>query len=149
MIDGVKIRPLSKISDERGMIMHMLRCDDPDFEQFGEIYFSTVYPGVVKGWHEHTRQVQNYAVIKGMIRLVLYDARPDSPTYKELMEIITGEDNYQLIRIPKGIINGFKGIGTETAIVANCATLPHEPDEIIRYDPTGDKVPYDWDIVHH
>jgi dTDP-4-dehydrorhamnose 3,5-epimerase len=146
MIDGVKIKPLRKISDERGMIMHMLRCDDPDFEKFGEIYFSTVYPGVVKGWHEHKRQVQNYAVIKGMIKLVLYDARPDSPTYKELMEIVTGEDNYQLIRIPAGIINGFKGIGAETAIVANCATLPHEPDEIMRYDSGGDKVPYRWDL---
>jgi dTDP-4-dehydrorhamnose 3,5-epimerase len=132
MIDGVKVKPLSKICDERGMILHMLRSDDPDFEKFGEIYFSTVYPGVVKAWHEHTRQVQNYAVIKGMIKLVLYDARPKSPTYKELMEII----------------NGFKGIGTGTAIVANCATLPHEPDEIIRYDPNGDKVPYDWNIIH-
>lgn len=148
MIDGVKIKPLSKISDERGMILHMLRCDDPDFEEFGEIYFSTAYPGVVKGWHEHSRQVQNYAVIQGIIKLVLYDARPDSPTFKELMEIFTGEDNYQLIRIPTGVVNGFKAIGTTTAIVANCATIPHEPDEIIRYDPLGDKVPYDWDIVY-
>lgn len=148
MIDGVKIKPLSKISDERGMILHMLRCDDPDFEKFGEIYFSTAYSGVVKGWHEHTRQIQNYAVIQGMIKLVLYDARPDSPTFKELMEIITGEDNYQLIRIPTGVINGFKAIGTKTAIVANCATIPHKPDEIIRYDPFGDKVPYDWNIKH-
>jgi len=149
MIDGVKIKPLSKISDERGMIMHMLRCDDPEFEQFGEIYFSTVYPGVVKGWHVHTRQVQNYAVIKGTIKLVLYDARPGSPTFKELMEIETGEDNYQLIRIPTGIINGFQGISEATAIVANCATLPHEPDEIIRYDPYGDKVPYKWENTQH
>jgi dTDP-4-dehydrorhamnose 3,5-epimerase len=146
MIEGVNTKPLSKIPDERGMIMHMLRNDDPEFEKFGEIYFSTVYPGVVKGWHEHKRQVQNYAVIKGMIKLVLYDARAESPTHKELMEIVTGEDNYQLIRIPAGVINGFQGISQETAIVANCATLPHEPDEIIRYDPSGDKVPYRWEI---
>lgn len=146
MIDGVKIKPLRKIPDERGMIMHMLRCDDPDFEQFGEIYFSTAYPGVVKGWHEHTRQVQNYAVVQGMIKLVLYDNREDSPTYKELMEIVTGEDAYQLVRIPAGVINGFKAVGTETAIVANCATIPHDPDEMLRYDPSGDKVPYGWDI---
>jgi dTDP-4-dehydrorhamnose 3,5-epimerase len=146
MIDGVKIKPLSKITDERGMIMHMLRNDDPEFEKFGEIYFSTVYPRVVKGWHEHRHQVQNYAVIKGMIKLVLYDAREKSPTYKELMEIVTGEDNYQLIRIPAGVINGFQGISKEMAIVANCATQPHEPDEIIRYDHAGDIVPYKWDI---
>jgi dTDP-4-dehydrorhamnose 3,5-epimerase len=147
MIDGVKMKPLKKIPDERGMIMHMLRCDDPDFEQFGEIYFSTAYTGAIKGWHEHTKQTQNYAVIQGMIKLVLYDNRQNSPTYQELMEIFTGEDNYQLIRIPAGVINGYKAIGTKTAIVANCATLPHDPDEMRYYDPLGDKVPYKWDLV--
>lgn len=147
MIEGVKVIPLRKICDERGMIMHMLKNTDPHFEQFGEIYFSTAYPEAVKGWHEHTKQVQFYAVIQGMIKLVLCDNRPESPTYKELMEIFTGEDNYQLIRIPTGVINGYKTIGTKTAIVANCATLPHQPDEMLRYDPHGDKVPYKWTRV--
>ena len=144
MIESVKVIPLKKICDERGMIMHMLRSDEPHFEKFGEIYFATAYPGAVKGWHEHTKQTQFYAVIKGMIKLVLYDNRPNSPTHKELMEIFTGEGNYQLIKIPAGVINGYKTISTETAIIANCATLPHEPDEMLRYDPHGDKVPYKW-----
>lgn len=147
MIDGVKVIPLKRICDERGMIMHMLKSTDPHFEKFGEVYFSTAYPGVIKGWHEHTKQVQFYAVIRGMIKIVLYDNRPKSPTYKELMEVFTGDDNYQLVRIPEGVINGYKNIGTETAIVANCATMPHEPDEMLRYDPCGDKVPYDWKRV--
>ena len=73
MIDGVKIKPLNKLCDERGMIMHMLRCDDPDFEQFGEIYLSTAYSGVVKGWHEHTRQIQNYAVVQGIDKIIPVD----------------------------------------------------------------------------
>jgi dTDP-4-dehydrorhamnose 3,5-epimerase len=145
-IEGVKIVDLKKIPDERGMIMHMLRNDDPHFEKFGEIYFSTAYPSVIKGWHEHTKQVQNYAVIQGMIKLVLYDNRPDSPTYKNLMELFIGVDNYKLVRIPPGVINGWKTIGTTTAILANCSTLPHQPDEMKRYDPFGDKVPYDWGI---
>jgi len=147
MIEGVLIHPLRKICDERGKIMHMLRCDAPHFEQFGEVYFSTAYPGVIKGWHEHTRQVQFYAVPVGMIKLVLWDNRPDSPTYRELMELFTGEDAYQLVRIPTGVINGYKVIGTREAMVANCATLVHEPDEMLRYDPLGDKVPYSWDLV--
>lgn len=147
MIDGVKVIALKKICDERGMIMHMLKCTDPHFEQFGEIYFSTAYPGVIKGWHEHTKQVQFYAVAQGMIKLVLYDNRTTSPTYRELMELFIGEDNYQLVRIPTGVINGYKAIGAKTAIVANCATLPHDPNETIRYDPHGDKVPYKWERV--
>ncbi len=144
MIEGVKVIPLRKICDERGMIMHMLKNTDPHFEQFGEVYFSTAYPDVVKGWHEHTKQVQFYAVIQGMIKLVLYDNRPKSSTYEELTEIVTGEDNYQLVRIPTGVINGYKTVGTKTAILANCSTLPHQPDEMLRYDPHGDKVPYKW-----
>ncbi|MEJ5201240.1 MAG: dTDP-4-dehydrorhamnose 3,5-epimerase family protein [Anaerolineales bacterium] len=148
MIDGVLIQPLRQIPDERGKIMHMLRCDDPHFERFGEIYFSVVYPGVVKGWHLHREMTLNYAVITGMIKLVLYDDRPDSPTRKELQEIFIGEDNYALVKIPPRIWNGFKGIGIYPAIVANCATLPHDPDEIVRLDPFDRSIPYDWSIAH-
>ena len=144
MIEGVSAVPLKKVCDERGMVMHMLKSTDPHFEKFGEVYFSTAYQGVIKGWHEHTKQVQFYAVIEGMIKLVLYDNRPSSKTHKEIMELFIGEDNYMLVRIPTGVINGYKSIGSRTAIVANCATLPHDPAEMLRYDPHGEKVPYKW-----
>lgn len=147
MINGVTIKPLRKIPDERGTIFHMLRNTDPEFKQFGEIYFSTVFPGVVKGWHLHTKMTLNYAVITGRIKLVLYDDRKKSSTRSELMEIISGEDNYSLITIPPGIWNGFKGIGDKTAIVANCSTHPHDPKEIKRIDPLKNPlIKYDWDI---
>lgn len=146
MIQDVCVIDLKKIPDERGTIFHMLRVTDPHFEKFGEIYFATAYPGIIKGWHEHTRQTQNYAVIQGMAKLVLYDNRPSSATYKELMEIFIGEDRYQLVRIPPGVINGWKAIGTERVLLANCATLPHEKDEMKRYDPFGKQVPYDWAV---
>ena len=147
MIKGVKIKPLKKIPDERGLIMHMIRRDDPDFTRFGEIYFSMVYPGVIKGWHLHTKMTLNYAVIQGMIKLVLFDNRKGSPTRGEIMEIFTGEDNYALITIPPQVWNGFKGIGTKPAIVANCSTLPHDPKEIERLDPFNNEIiKYDWDI---
>lgn len=148
MIDGVLVLPLKQIPDERGKVMHMLRCDDPHFEQFGEIYFSMVYPGVIKGWHLHTEMTLNYAVVAGMIKLVLYDDRIDSPTRGAIMEIFTGEDNYQLIKIPRLIWNGFKGIGVTPALVANCATIPHRPDEIRRKDPFTSDIPYDWNLKH-
>ena len=148
MIEGVHIRPLKQIPDERGKIMHMLRCDDPHFERFGEIYFSVVYPGTVKGWHLHQRMTLNYAAIRGMIKLVLFDDRQASPSRGKLLEIFTGEDDYTLITIPPLVWNGFKGIGVEPAIVANCASEPHDPTEIIRMDPSTDKIPYDWGLRH-
>ena len=146
-IEGVWIKPLRKIPDERGMIMHMLRADEPIFDKFGEIYFSVGLPGAIKGWHNHTRQSQNYAVIQGMIKLVLYDERENSHSKNELIEIFTGEDKYELIHIPPGVVNGYKTYGTKPAIIANCADMPHDPNEMIRYNPLKSHIDYNWDIV--
>ena len=146
VIKGVITKPLKKIPDERGCIYHMLRCDESVFEKFGEIYFPTVYPGVIKGWHLHKEMTLNYAVIQGMIKLVLYDDRENSPTKGNLMELFIGEENYCLVKIPPNIWNGFKGIGNRLAIVANCATLPHDPDEIKRISPYTKEIPYNWEL---
>ena len=148
MIAGVSITPLRQILDERGKIMHMLRSDAPGFQGFGEIYFSCVYPGAIKGWHIHSQMTLNYAVPHGHIKFVLYDDRDGSPTRGELQEIFLGPDNYCLVTVPPLVWNGFKGIGAEMAIVANCASIPHDPDEIDRLDPFDPSIPYDWDIVH-
>jgi len=146
LIEGVKIISLKKIPDERGAIMHMMRSDDPHFEKFGEIYFSTVYPGVIKGWHLHKEMTLNYAVIYGMIKLVLYDERENSSTKGKIEEFFIGWENYCLIKIPPMIWNGFKGIGTTMAILANLATIPHSPDEIERLDPFNKRIPYNWEL---
>ncbi|MBI2061487.1 MAG: dTDP-4-dehydrorhamnose 3,5-epimerase family protein [Nitrospirae bacterium] len=146
MIQGVQIHPLRQIQDERGKIMHMLRADAPHFEKFGEIYFSMVYPGVVKGWHLHKRMVLNYAVVSGTIKLVLYDGREGSPTRGEIMELFLGEANHVLVRVPALVWNGFKGVGSAPAFVANCATEPHDPAEIVRLDPSTTEIPYDWEL---
>ncbi len=148
MIDGVRATPLRQIGDERGKVMHMLRADAPHFVSFGEIYFSTVFPGVVKGWHVHKRMILNYAVPHGRIKFVLYDDRDGSPTRGEVNEFFLGPDNYQLVTVPPLVWNGFKGIGTEMAIVANCASIPHDPAEIDRLDPEDPRIPYDWEIRH-
>lgn len=146
MIEGVVVSARRQILDERGKIMHMLRRDDPEFEQFGEIYFSAVFPGAIKGWHLHTRLTLNYVVPCGAIKLVLYDDRQGSPTHGKVMELFLGEPNYVLVKIPPGVWNGFKCIGTTMAIVANCATQPHDPDEIERLDPHDSRIPYTWEV---
>jgi dTDP-4-dehydrorhamnose 3,5-epimerase len=149
MIDGVRIVPRARIPDERGTVMHMLKATDPEFLGFGEIYFSTVYPGVVKGWHKHAEMTLNYVCVRGRIKLVLYDDREASPTQGEVMERFLGPDDYSLVQVPPGVWNGFKGIGTEAAIVANCSTHPHDPTRSIRLDPFDNQIPYDWDVRQH
>ncbi len=148
MIHELRVTPLRRIADERGAVFHMLREDDPAFERFGEIYFSLVYPGAVKGWHVHKRMTLNYAVPVGMVKLVCYDDREESPTRGELQELHIGELNYALVTVPPLVWNGFKGEGTEPSLVANCATLPHDPGEIERLDPFSERIPYDWALRH-
>ena len=146
MIDGVIVTPLKRICDDRGRIMHMLKSTDEGFEAFGEVYCSTVYPGVVKGWHIHKKVTLNYVVVKGMIKYVLYDDRPDSPTKGETQVICMGEHNYVRVTVPPMIWNGFMGLGTEEAMVVNTTDLPHDPTEADRCDPHDNHIPYEWAV---
>lgn len=148
MIDGVIVSPLRQIFDERGKVMHMLRDDAPVFQRFGEIYFSCTHPGAIKAWHLHKKMTLNYAVIHGELKFVLFDDRPASPTHGEVQELFLSPENYCLVTVPPLIWNGFKGIGTMTTIVANCATLPHDPNEIERKGAFDSSIPYDWSIQH-
>lgn len=148
MISGVTVTPLKQFLDERGKVMHMFRNDSPVFKSFGEIYFSCIYPGAIKGWHIHHKMTLNYAVPHGHIKFVLFDERENSPTRGEIQEIFMGPDNYCLVSVPPMVWNGFKGIGTEMAVVANCASIPHDPTEIERLDPFSDRIPYSWEIKH-
>ena len=145
-INGVKIIPLKKIPDERGTIYHMLRSSDSHFTKFGEIYFSKIYKGAIKGWHIHKQITLIYCVVDGMVKLVLYDTREDSSTKGNLMELFIGDDNYVLVIIPLGIANGHKGI-TETALLASAPNFPYDKlvdNEMIKIDPYNNEIPYDW-----
>lgn len=146
MIDGVKVKKLRVIPDERGRLMEMLRSDDDLFRGFGQVYMTTARPGVVKGWHYHKRQFDSMAVVKGMMKIVLYDSRRESSTYGEINEFFAGEHNPVLIQIPPFVYHGFKCISSQEAIVVNVPTEPYryeDPDEF-RVHPHDNDIPYDW-----
>ncbi len=127
----------------------MMRATDPHFKQFGEIYFSTIYKDVIKGWHRHREMTLNYACVFGRIKLVLYDDREGSTTRGELMEIFLGPDNYSLAIIPPEVWNGFKGMSDPMALVANCCTHVHDPSRSERLDPFDNPLPYNWALKNH
>ncbi len=148
MIDGVVLKPLKVIPDERGRLMEILRRDDPLFSSFGQVYMTTTYPGIIKAWHYHKKQDDNATVIKGMLKIVLYDDRKGSATRGQLNEFFAGEHRPVLIHIPRGIYHGWKCIGQEEAIVVNCVTEPYnynEPDEH-RLPFDTDQIPYNWAV---
>ncbi len=147
-IEGVEVHPLRRIPDERGTIFHMLKTSDPWFRGFGEIYFSTIYEGVVKGWHLHRDMTLNYACMHGRVKCVVYDDRDGSPSRGSLMEIYLGPDSYSLLVVPPGVWNGFKGM-SDLSIVANCCTHAHDPKRSSRLDPFDNQIPYDWALKNH
>jgi dTDP-4-dehydrorhamnose 3,5-epimerase len=145
VIDGVQIVPLKVFKDDRGAVMHMLRADAPHFIAFGEIYFSTVNQGKVKGWRRHKRMTQNLAVPSGCVQIVLYDGRQQSPTFGEVQNLKFGPDAiYALACVPPGVWSAFKGIAEGASVVANCATIGHEPDEGETRSLADPPVAFDW-----
>lgn len=143
-LEGVEVYPKSRIVDDRGWVAHMMRNDDRYCPPFGEIYFSCVFHGAIKAWHRHYRMELNYVCIAGNIKLVLYDDRPGSSTYGDVEELFIGDYNYCLVKIPPMVWNGFTALGGKPAIVANLASIPHDPNEIERASPFCDYFPYDW-----
>ena len=148
MIEGVIIKKLRVIPDERGRVVEILRDDDDFFERFGQAYMTSVYPGVVKAWHYHKKQTDHVAVVHGMIKLVLCDWRKDSATYREIVELFIGEHNTLLVKIPPMVLHGWKGIGREEAVVINIPDTHYKADDSdeqrLPYD--SDEVGYDWEI---
>lgn len=144
-IDGVTISALKQIEDARGAVLHMIRSDSPLFSRFGEIYFSVVNPEIVKAWKRHREMTQCFTVPAGRIRLVLFDDREGSPSNGKIEGIILGRpDRYFLVRIPPMVWYGFKGISEIPALVANCADLPHSPDESEQISSSDNHIPYSW-----
>lgn len=147
MIDGLKVSPLMEFKDNKGSVKKMISKDHPDFTQFGEIYFSITNPGIIKGWKYHHEIIQLMTVVSGQVKLIVYDDRKDSPTYKNIQEIIFGEDEYQLITMPPKIWYSFKCLSQTPAIIANCINQPHDPNESITADLDSDLIPYRWERV--
>ena len=146
MIENVRVKKLRVISDERGWLLEILRSDDEIFKKFGQVYLTTAYPDVVKAWHMHKIQTDNFTCIHGMMKVVLYDDRKDSRTYREINEFYIGEKNPMLISVPPLVYHGFKAVGTETAYFLSVPTEKYnyeEPDEF-RLPPDTEKIPYDW-----
>jgi dTDP-4-dehydrorhamnose 3,5-epimerase len=149
MIDGVFVKELKCRCDERGRVMELVRRDDKSFTKFGQVYLTTNYPHVIKAWHCHKKQIDYVVCISGMIKMVLFDARKDSPTKGNIEEHFIGVHNYSMIKIPCGVYHGWKRISEEESIVISTITEPYDaknPDED-RLPYNSKKIPYNWDII--
>src|SRR3989344_6966177 len=146
MIEGVKTKKLKVIKDFRWYLMEMLRADDALFDKFGQVYLSVCLPGIVKGWHYHKKQTDNFVIAKGNAKVVLYDMRENSSTKGGIQEFFIGEKNPLLIQIPPYIAHGMTPADNKPIFLVNCPTEVYNyktPDEYrIAYD--SKEIPYEW-----
>ncbi len=150
MIDGVKVKNLRVLPDERGRLTEILRNDEDLFIKFGQVYMTTNYPGVIKAWHYHKKQIDNVTCLKGMIKLVMYDGRSESKTKGEITELFIGEYKPMLVQIPNNIYHGWKCISETESVVVNVPTQVYnydKPDEH-RLPFNTSKIPYKWELKH-
>ena len=143
---GSSVRDLIVHPDDRGHLFEILRKDDEEFIRFGQVYVTTAHPGIVKAWHRHQKQTDFFCLIQGTGRFALYDPRVDSPTHRQVDEILCDGGHPKLIVIPKLVYHGFKNIGTTEVVCINCPTESYDatdPDEE-RVDPYDNDFPYDW-----
>ncbi len=146
LIDGVHARPARVLPDERGRLGEIFRADDPWFEKFGQVYFTTTYPGVVKAWHYHRLQTDHFYCLRGAVKLALFDAREHSKTRGEVNEIYLSEHRPALVRVPTGVYHGWMCISDYEAMIVNVPTECYnyqQPDEY-RADPHENEIPYVW-----
>ena len=144
MINGVGIYPRQVFCNDQGCVYTMMQRSDECFERFGEVYFSYIKSDVIKGWNLHARADMNMACITGTIQLVLYDRRADHASAGAIQEIIIGERDYRLVHIPHGVAFSWKALDGQEALIANCATLLHDPKELTKISITSSEIPYQW-----
>lgn len=150
MIDGIKIKNLKSIRDDRGWLMEILRSDEPVFKKFGQVYITSCKQNVAKAWHYHKKQTDTFVCVFGKALVVLFDIRKDSQTEGKVEEYILSdpshEENLILLQIPPMVVHGFTALDCEEVRIVNVPDLPYNrdnPDEF-RMPWDGKEVPYKW-----
>lgn len=144
-IEGVEIKELVIHRDERGFFCELIRNSDSFFKNsFGQLSYSLVFAGVAKAWHLHRKQTDWVCALSGDIKLVLYDTRKKSKTYRKLMEVLMGQThNLRVVKVPPGVAHGYKIINGPAQIVYITSREYDLHDELrIPYDDKG--IGYNW-----
>jgi dTDP-4-dehydrorhamnose 3,5-epimerase len=145
-MQGVSILPLKRAVNGRGHLMEVQREDDDIFPGFGQAYITSTLPGVIKAWYRHHKQIDQIALVKGELMLVLYDSQEDSPTRGQVLEIPISEHEPKLVQIPPGVWHGFKASGQETAYLLHLNSVAFNFDNVdeVRLPPDDPSIPYAW-----
>jgi dTDP-4-dehydrorhamnose 3,5-epimerase len=150
MINGVKVKKITKHCDDRGYFAELVRDDENLLEEFGQASMSMSYPGVIKAFHYHEQQDDLWFFPSGNAQVVLYDLREDSSTKGKTDVYYMGEENQILLLIPKGVAHGYRVLGEKPATIIYFTTQsynPNHPDEKrIPWDDKG--IGFNWETIN-
>lgn len=145
MIQGVLLKDLVTHTDERGFFREIIRGTDDFFsEGFGQWSHSLMYTDVAKAWHIHKKQVDWWYVVVGVLKVALYDTRPDSSSHQETMEFLMGENQpARVLRIPPGVAHGCKCISGPAHLFYVTSNV-YNPEDEGRIPHDDRAIGYDW-----
>ena len=141
-IVDVVIRDLRKFKDPRGWLIEVFRQDALGSEFYPVMaYISSTQPGVTRGPHEHVDQADLFCFLgPSNFRLRLWDNRPDSPTFRNVMTLVIGADDPKTVIVPKGVVHAYQNVGNVDGMVINCPNRLYmgeerrEPIDEIRHE---------------
>lgn len=151
-VHDVIVRPLNRYDDSRGWLIELFRNDELPAEFLPVMaYISSTRPGITRGPHEHVDQADLFCFLgPSNFKLRMWDNRADSPTYRKVKTLVAGEDDPQVVIVPKGVVHAYQNIGDKDGMVVNCPNrlykgngrslgvdeIRHEdnPDTIFRMD---------------
>ncbi len=144
-MERVETKRLKGIPGERGRRMEILRGDDAIFSKFGQVDMTATYSQVVKAGYAHQFQ-DGVTAVSSIIKLVLHNDQEGSPTRGEINEFFGGIHYPLLVKIPRGVMHGWKGISETEAMIVNVVTEPYNYGHPggIRVDPHENDIPYRW-----
>ena len=144
MINGVSLRELMVFENDLGGVKHMLKKQWPEFNSFGEVYFSTINAGIVKGWKKHDKTILNFAVPLGNVKVIIYDSNENSSSFGKVQEIELGEKNHILLTIPPNVWYSFAALNNDKAMICNLISIEHSEDTHHQIKLINDEIPYKW-----
>lgn len=142
-IDGVITREVLHVPRDHGVVTEAYRSEwDPTGLPVVHIYQSRLFPGAIGAWSCHMKSIDRLFVNQGHLKIVLFDGREESRTYRMLREYHVGDARPTFIVLPAGIWHGLQNLGSSDALLLNMPTHAYEYE-----DPDHWRLPYDTEQI--
>ena len=150
-IAGVEFRPTRSVPHEDGFLTEVARGSWEVLDRpITQVHITTTFPDRIRAWGLHQVSIDRLFVVSGLVKMVVFDGRLDSPTHGHLTELVVSERNPGLLVIAPDLYHGWKNIGVTEATIINMPTEMYNyeaPDALdLPWDSAAakDLIPYTW-----